>query len=90
MMTRMGWDPGSRETDEKGLSLEMLYIIFANGDDSSPTIEVRDAPLKKSHQRSYDKVGEKMRESKRGKRKRCWFYMNESGLLYCLDDQIYR
>jgi len=62
MMTRMGWDPGSRETDGKGLSLEMLYIIFANGDDSSPTIEVRDAPLKKSHQRSYDKVGEKMRE----------------------------
>jgi len=40
----------------------MLYTIFANGDDSSPTIEVRDAPLKKSHQRSYDKVGEKMRE----------------------------
>jgi len=39
-----------------------IYIIFANGDDSSPTIEVRDAPLKKSHQRSYDKVGEKMRE----------------------------
>jgi len=62
MMTRMGWDPGSRETDGKGLSLEMLCIIFANGDDSSPTIEVRDAPLKKSHQRSYDKVAEKMRE----------------------------
>jgi len=62
MMTRMGWDPGSRDTDGKGLSLEMLYIIFANGDDSSPTIEVRDAPLIKSHQRSYDKVGKKMRE----------------------------
>jgi len=84
----MGWDPGSRETDGKGLSLEMLYIIFTNSDNSSPTIEVRDAPLIKSHQRSYDKVAEKMRE--RGKRKRCWFYMNESGLLYCLDDQIYR